>query len=74
MDFTHKYIADIWTVNELIDKVGSVDKMAALRALTTWVDLGVLKEEDDEQFRLLNVAEDASSSSRIAPSRSGETG
>lgn len=46
--------------------------MTALRALTTWVEHGVLKEEGDERFRLLNVAEDAASSSRVVPSRSGK--
>lgn len=47
-------------MEELMFKVGSsVDKTAALRALLTWVDLGVLKEEASNTFKLLEVAEAA---------------
>ncbi|PCH40122.1 ubiquitin-protein ligase [Wolfiporia cocos MD-104 SS10] len=48
---------DRWTVDELIAAVGSVDRTAALKALSTWVDIGILKEEEDNQYRLLEVAE-----------------
>lgn len=45
-------------MDELISGVGSVDKAAALKSLITWVDLGVLKEENENTFRLLEVAEE----------------
>ncbi|KAG6879047.1 hypothetical protein C0992_005592, partial [Termitomyces sp. T32_za158] len=48
----------IWTVDELIEGVGSVDRSAALNALLTWVDRGVLKEDTEGTFRLLEVAEE----------------
>ncbi|KAF5377908.1 hypothetical protein D9615_006791 [Tricholomella constricta] len=50
----------IWTVDELIAGVGSVNRSAALNALLTWVDLGVLKEDTEGTFRLLEIAEEPS--------------
>ena len=45
-----------------------IDKAAALKAVTTWVDLGVLKEEDVTVYRLLEVAEEsAPSGSKTVP-------
>ncbi|KAF9457049.1 hypothetical protein BDZ94DRAFT_1176426 [Collybia nuda] len=41
-------------------RVGSVDRSAALKALLTWVDLGVLKEDIEGTFRLLEVTEEPS--------------
>ncbi|KAG5644323.1 hypothetical protein DXG03_008681 [Asterophora parasitica] len=65
----------IWTVDELIAGVGSVDRSAALNALLTWVDLGVLKEDSEGTFRLLEIAEEPSAGAstnhgRGAPSAS----
>lgn len=40
-----------------------IERAAALKAVLTWVDLGVLKEEDTGLYKLLEVAEEASSSS-----------
>jgi len=61
----------IWFVDDLIAGVGSVDRSAALNALLTWVDLGVLKEDTEGMFRLLEVAEEPSAGSshhvRTAP-------
>lgn len=37
--------------------MGNVTKSAALKALLTWVDRGVLKEASDNTFVLLEVAE-----------------
>jgi len=48
-----------WTIDQLIEGVGSADRSAALKALLTWVDLGVLKEDQEGVFRLLEVAEEA---------------
>ncbi|KAJ7736350.1 hypothetical protein DFH07DRAFT_986176 [Mycena maculata] len=39
--------ADVWTIDELIAGVGAVDRTAALKALITWIDLGVLKEDQE---------------------------
>jgi len=61
---------DVWNVNELLSSVGSsVDKSSVTRALNTWVELGVLKEEDDGEFKLLEVVEEGlrPSTSRLAP-------
>ena len=55
-------------MDELIDGVGAVDRAAALRALITWIDLGVIKEDEVNTFRLLEVAEEAAPSSRIGQS------
>ncbi|KAH7925590.1 hypothetical protein BV22DRAFT_1010971 [Leucogyrophana mollusca] len=49
---------DVWTVDDLISRVGSVSRSAALKALATWVDMHVLKEDDENVFRLLSVAEE----------------
>lgn len=38
-----------------------MDRSAALKALLTWVDLGVLKEDVEGTFRLLEVTEEPSS-------------
>ncbi|KAE9403240.1 hypothetical protein BT96DRAFT_964565 [Gymnopus androsaceus JB14] len=56
---------NVWTMDKLIDQVGSsVDKAAALKALLTWVDLGVLKEEGNNTFSLLEVADAAGTTPR----------
>ncbi|KAH9950660.1 hypothetical protein B0H21DRAFT_722720 [Amylocystis lapponica] len=58
----------VWTVDELIARVGAVDRTSSLKALTTWADMGVLKDEDG-RYRLLEVAEESgprASSSRHA--------
>ena len=34
-------------MDELIEGVGDVDRTAALKALITWIDLGVLKEDEE---------------------------
>ncbi|KAJ7814071.1 hypothetical protein B0H13DRAFT_2242786 [Mycena leptocephala] len=60
------FCSDIWTMDELIGGVGAVDRTAALKALITWIDLGVLKEDEENTFRLLEVTEEAAPS-RIAP-------
>ncbi|KAH9953328.1 ubiquitin-protein ligase [Russula dissimulans] len=51
---------DVWTVDDLIERVGPLERSAALRALMAWVDRGVLREESDgadvQRFRLLESA------------------
>lgn len=46
--------------------MGSVERSAAVKSLTTWVELGVLKEDKPDHYRLLKVAEAASSTGRHA--------
>ncbi|KAG2066301.1 hypothetical protein BDR04DRAFT_1130046 [Suillus decipiens] len=48
---------DVWTVDELVLRSGSVNRNAAVKALVTWVDMHVLKEDSEGVFRLLSVAE-----------------
>ncbi|KAI0322405.1 ubiquitin-protein ligase [Amylostereum chailletii] len=59
---------DTWSVDDLISRVGAVDRTASLKALLAWVDLGVLKDEGGDHFRLLEKA-DASGPSRPTASR-----
>jgi hypothetical protein len=51
---------DVWTVSDLIERVGPLERSAALKALLAWVDRGVLREEsngaDVQRFRLLERA------------------
>jgi hypothetical protein len=53
-------LSEVWTVNDLIERVGPIERPVALRALLAWVDRGVLREENDEAnmqcFRLLEIA------------------
>jgi len=55
---------NVWSMDELISGVGSVDRATALKSLITWVDLGVLKEENEDTFRLLEIAEDPTPGAR----------
>ncbi|KAF8627672.1 hypothetical protein AX15_004309 [Amanita polypyramis BW_CC] len=54
----------VWSIDELKEAVGSIDRSAAFKALITWVDLGVLKEDIEDTFRLLEVAEEHSAEPR----------
>ena len=53
-------ISEVWTVNDLVERVGPIERPAALKALLAWVDRGVLREENDgagsQRFRLLESA------------------
>jgi anaphase-promoting complex subunit 2 len=53
-------LSEVWTVNDLIERVGPIERPVALKALLAWVDRGVLREENDEadiqRFRLLESA------------------
>lgn len=61
---------DTWTVADLATDL-KVPQAAALKALTTWLDLGVLKEEDMNVYKLLEVAEEAPAGSKPV-ARAGE--
>ncbi|TFK89728.1 ubiquitin-protein ligase [Polyporus arcularius HHB13444] len=58
----HFSTKDTWDVADLATEM-KIERAAALKAVLTWVDLGVLKEEDTGLYKLLEVAEEASSSS-----------
>jgi anaphase-promoting complex subunit 2 len=57
-------------IDELMERVALKDKPAALKALGTWVDLGVLRQDDQEgQYTLLERAETDVDRRRRAPNR-----
>ncbi|KAG9315870.1 hypothetical protein JVU11DRAFT_3519 [Chiua virens] len=60
---------DTWTIDELISSVGTVSRSAALKSLATWVDMRVLKEESENVFKLLSVAEDPMPGTKVAISK-----
>lgn len=64
MILTCDLIVEQWTVAELMAKVGLTDKAAATKALTTWVDLEVLREDEPGQYTLLKTAEPLGSASK----------
>ncbi|EGO24136.1 hypothetical protein SERLADRAFT_416324 [Serpula lacrymans var. lacrymans S7.9] len=55
---------DVWTLDELISRVGPINRNMASKALATWVDMGVLKEDEENIFRLLEIAEEPTSGSQ----------
>jgi hypothetical protein len=68
---TNRILLDVWSLDSLIPRVGSVDRSSALKALVTWVDLGVLKEDTENSFRLLEVAEDVTPGAKPATLKPG---
>jgi anaphase-promoting complex subunit 2 len=62
----------VWTLDELTSRVGSVDRSAALKALVTWVDMGILKEDVENTFRLLEVKEERTPGARGTIVRPGK--
>ncbi|KAI0801938.1 hypothetical protein BC629DRAFT_1284384 [Irpex lacteus] len=50
---------DILTPEEIIEKIGSIERPAVIKALGTWIELGVIKQDETNKFRLLHVAEAA---------------
>lgn len=65
---------DVWTIDELVLRSGSVNRNAAVKALATWVDMHVLKEDSEGVFRLLSVAEGPTPRSRLQAPKPAETG
>jgi len=57
---------DEWTVADLVAKVGSIERSNAVKALATWVELGVLKEDSPDHYRLLKMADEASTTRTAA--------
>ena len=64
-------VIDTWTVDELISRVGTVNRIAALKSLATWVDMRVLREESENVFKLLSVAEQSSPGTKSAIPKQG---
>jgi anaphase-promoting complex subunit 2 len=62
-------------VNDLITRVGPVERSVALKALLAWVDRGVLREESDggdvQRFRLLESTPTGASATPIGMSTAG---
>ncbi|RXW21342.1 hypothetical protein EST38_g4511 [Candolleomyces aberdarensis] len=65
---------DVWSLDELISAVGNVDRSSAVKALSTWANKGVIKEQGENSFILLERAEEGASdedgllSEELAPS------
>ena len=57
-------------MQDLVATLGSVERPAIVKALVTWVELGVLKEDSESVFKLLNVAA-VDASSRTAQKQPG---
>jgi anaphase-promoting complex subunit 2 len=51
---------ETWTLDELREGVGGVDKGSVLKALLTWIDLGVVEERTGEEgvFRVIEVVQE----------------
>ena len=64
-------LTDEWTMDELTSRVGPIDRSTALKALVTWMNLGVLKEDKENTFTLLEVAEETASDDAEHSSRIG---
>lgn len=47
---------DVWTVDELLPQLGSIDHAPTVKALNVWIDKGVLIEEPETQYRLLEIS------------------
>jgi len=66
---------DVWTVNDLVTRVGPVEQSAALKALFAWVDRGVLREEtenaDVQCFRLLECVPEGASAVPVGMTTAG---
>lgn len=58
-----------WTIDELVSRVGSIDRTAALKGLLAWVDRGVLKEHEGEKFVLLETADNSGEAKKPSGSR-----
>ena len=58
--------ADEWTVSDIVVKVGLIERSQAVKALTTWVELGVLKEDSPDHYRLLKTAQEATATTKAA--------
>jgi len=54
---------DRWSVDELIAQMGRIDRPSVMKGLLVVVDLGILKEEETDHYKLLEVAEEASAES-----------
>ena len=53
------YFAEKWTTDDLVSSVGgAVEKSMMTKALSKWVSLGVIKEEEGGEFVLLEVQEE----------------
>lgn len=49
---------DIWTTNDLAEKLGGVDIPSIDKAMEFWMDHGVVKSLGDKTYQLLEIAEE----------------
>ena len=66
------FLIGTWTLDELALRVGSIDRSAAVKALMTWIDLGVLKEESENTFKLLEMVDDGTADPRAMAPKPGK--
>lgn len=59
------YIPAVWQFDDLVKAAGSLNRGVVIKGLATWVDLGVLKEDPENTFVLLEREEQALSSSNL---------
>ncbi|TFK26875.1 ubiquitin-protein ligase [Coprinopsis marcescibilis] len=59
---------DTWVVDDLLASLGNVDRASVVKALATWVNMGVLKEAEENVFVLLEVAEEIDENAVVASS------
>lgn len=62
-----KLLSDTWTLDELIASIGNVDRASAVKSLATWVNMGVLKEAEENVFVLLENVEEGSEMKDVGP-------
>lgn len=51
------FYPDTWTVDELMPRLGSVDLAPTVKALNMWADKGVLIEEAEACYKLLEITD-----------------
>ncbi len=69
-----KCIPVVWELDHFITAVGSLNRGVIIKALGTWVDLGVLKEDPENTFVLLEREEQGGSSGMVrGHARGGES-
>lgn len=60
----------VWLFDDLVKATGSLNRGVVIKGLATWVDLGVLKEDPENTFVLLEHEEQTSSANlRDQPQR-----
>lgn len=62
-------VSDTWQVDDILSRIGVVEKGVAIKALSAWVERGVLKDVEGGKYILLET-QDVSAVPRPVVSRS----